>query len=283
MIIDFHVHSFPKEVAPTVLQKLGVEKARLQPFSDGTLDGVIAGMKKAHIDYSVNLPVPTNMKQVVKLNRLAIETKEEHFQEGIINFGGMHPEYEDYKTIIKDLANNGIRGIKVHPSYMGIDIDDIRFMRVIDAASEAGLAVITHSGIDIGIYDRNYCSIEHILKIIDQVHPETFILAHMGNWGYWDDVEKYLCGAPVWFDTAFSLGKTYPNPLSKEPPFMEEKMKPDQFVRICKKHGTDKILFGTDSPWGGQEIEVDQISKLDFTDQEKEMIFSGNAKKILKL
>lgn len=283
MIIDFHVHSFPEDIAPKVLYSLGVEKARIQPFTDGTLAGIQKGMKKAGIDYSVNLPVPTNMKQVVKLNRLAIETQEEHFKNGIINFGGMHPAYEDYKTIIKDLASHGIRGIKIHPSYMGIDIDDIRFLRVIDAASEAGLAVITHAGIDIGIYDRNYCSVEHVLKIIDEVHPETFILAHMGGWGFWDEVEKYLAGAPVWFDTAFSLGETVPNPLAKEPPYPKDKMTPEEFTRLCRKHGIDHILFGTDSPWGGQDVEVNQLKALDFTEEEFQKIFSGNARKILKI
>ncbi|MDO4976361.1 MAG: amidohydrolase family protein [Eubacteriales bacterium] len=283
MIIDFHVHSFPPEIAPNVLYKLGVEKARILPFSDGTMDGIIKSMEPCGINYSVNLPVPTSMKQVIKLNRLAIETKEEHFAKGIINFGGMHPDYEDYKTIIKDLAANGIQGIKVHPSYMGIDIDDIRFLRILDAASEAGLAIITHAGIDIGIYDRNYCSVKHVLNVIEQVHPETFILAHMGNWGCWDEVEKYLCGAPVLFDTAFSLGKTTPNPLSTEPPYMDQKLTEEEFVRICKKHGTDKILFGTDSPWGDAPVEVEQIKALPFSDEEKEMIFSGNARKILKI
>ena len=283
MIIDFHVHSFPPEVAPKVLYSLGVEKARIQPFTDGTLEGVRRGMKDAGIDYSVNLPVPTNMKQVVKLNRLAIETKEEHFAQGIINFGGMHPAYEDYKSIIKDLASHGIPGIKIHPSYMGIDIDDIRFLHVIDAASEAGLAIITHAGLDIGIYDRNYCTVDHILKIIDEVRPETFILAHMGNWGFWDEVEKYLCGAPVWFDTAFSLGQTVANPLAKEPPYPKDKLTPDSFTRLCRKHGIDHILFGTDSPWGDQVVEVNQLKALDFTKEELDMIFSENARKILHI
>ena len=44
-----------------------------------------------------------------------------------------------------------------------------------------------------------------ILRIIDEIRPEKFVLAHMGNWGLWEDVERDLAGAPVWFDTAFAI------------------------------------------------------------------------------
>ena len=41
-------------------------------------------------------------------------------------------------------------GIKIHPAYQNTDIDDIKMMRIIDFASEQGLIILTHAGIDIG-------------------------------------------------------------------------------------------------------------------------------------
>ncbi len=283
MIIDFHVHTFPKAVAEKAIDIIGREKARIQPFTDGTPEGLVESMKKAGISYSVNLPVPTNMKQVVKLNRLAIETKEENNRRGIINFGGIHPLYEDYKGILKDLASHGIRGIKIHPAFMDMEVDDIRFLRVIDYASELDLAVLAHTGIELANHEKNYCSVEGILNVVDQVHPKTFILAHMGNLGGWEDVEKYLCGAPVWLDTSFSLGKIYRHPKADQAPFMEDKLNGKDFTRIARKHGLDRILFGTDSPWGDQTIEINMVKALDFTEKEFDQIFSENARKILKI
>ena len=35
-----------------------------------------------------------------------------------------------------------------------------------------------------------------------------------------------------------------------------------------KKHGTDKILFGTDSPWENQQDYVKRISHMDFTKEQ---------------
>ncbi len=283
MIIDFHVHTFPKKIAGAAIDSIGREKAGIRPFTDGTPEDLILSMKKAGIDYSVNLPVPTNMKQMVKLNRLAIETREANRARGIINFGGIHPQYEDFRTIMKDLAAGGIRGIKIHPAFMDTSIEDIRCLQVIDYASELDLAVLVHTGIELANHEYNYCSVKGILHVIDQVHPRTLILAHMGNLGFWEDVERDLCGAPVWFDTSFSLGRISRHPLAVKAPFMEDRLSREDFTRIAKKHGTDRLLFGTDSPWGDQRTDVESIRSLDFTEDEKEKIFSGNALKILKI
>ena len=35
------------------------------------------------------------------------------------------------------------------------------------------------------------------------VKPEKLVLAHMGGLNFWDDVEKYLVGENVYFDTAY--------------------------------------------------------------------------------
>ena len=64
---------------------------------------------------------------------------------------------------------------------------------------------------------------------------------------------------------------------------MEQKLNGEDFTRIARKHGLDRILFGTDSPWGDQTIELNMIKALDFTQEEFDQIFSENARKILKI
>ena len=56
----------------------------------------------------------------------------------------------------------------------------------------------------------------------------------------------------------------------------------DAFLRIIRKHGSDKILFGTDSPWKDQKDYVERIQTLSLTDNEKRQIFSENAISLLK-
>ena len=280
MIIDFHTHTFPEKISSRVVKKLGIT-AHIKAYTDGSIENLAASMKRAGVSYSVNLPVMTSPEQVEKINSSMIEDREALLARGIIAFGGLHPDYTDYKKEIRRLREHHIAGIKLHPAYQNINLDDIRMLRIIDCASEEGLIVLTHAGIDIGIYDRNYCSVAHILKVIDEVHPEKFVLAHMGNWDCWQDVERDLAGAPVWLDTAFSIGPIAKNPATDEPTYEEMNLRDEDFIRLCRRHGTDRILFATDSPWQDQADYIGRIKAMDFSDAEKEQIFGGNAVALL--
>lgn len=282
MIIDFHTHTFPAKISTGVLEKLSL-LSHTAYFTDGSADGLTASMRESGIDYSVNLPVMTKVDQVEKVNSVLIAGREELLRQGIITFGGMHPDYTDYKSELARLKQNKIPGIKLHPAYQNTDIDDIRMMRIIDAASDLGLIILTHAGIDIGIYNHNYTSVSQVIKILDTLHPENFVLAHMGGWGCWEDVERDLAGAPVWFDTAFAIGPVTPNPKSNASPYLSSNLSDEAFVRIVRKHGVDRILFATDSPWESQRDYVERVEKMPLTRREKEQIFSGNAKKLLKI
>ncbi|MCI9378832.1 MAG: amidohydrolase family protein [Eubacterium sp.] len=281
-MIDFHTHTFPDKISEGVLAKLS-KLSHTQYFTNGSVSGLLASMEEACVSYSVNLPVMTDAKQVEKVNGALIAEKDMLFSKGIITFGGMHPDYVAYKKELLRLKEHGILGIKVHPAYQNTDIDDIRMLRIIDAASELGLIVLTHAGIDIGIYDRNYTSVRQILNVINQVHPPKLVLAHMGNWACWDDVEQYLCGAPVWFDTAFAIGPITQDQAKSGTPYLQSNLSAEAFVRIVRKHGADKILFATDSPWESQKDYVGRVEAMPLDKTEKDLIFSGNAVKLLGL
>ena len=280
MIIDFHTHTFPEKNSGKIVQKLGSISHTL-PFTDGSVRELLTSMKEAGVDYSVNLPVMTTVDQVEKVNASLCEQREELFSQGIITFGGMHPDYDNYKEELRRLKQSGVPGIKIHPAYQNVDFDDIRMMHIIDYASELGLIVLTHAGIDIGISDHNYCSVSHILKVIDQAHPPKLVLAHMGNWACWKDVERDLAGAPVWLDTAFAIGPITADLKQDEKPYLEENLSNEDFVRICRKHGMDRILFATDSPWQEQKDYIDRVRQSGLNEEELELVFSGNARKLL--
>lgn len=281
-IIDFHTHTFPAKTSKKIVDKLG-HIGIIPPYTDGSTAGLLASMRKTGIAYSVNLPVMTNVAQVEKVNALMIEERESMYAQGLIAFGGMHPDYPDYKRELAHLKRSGIPGIKLHPAYQNVDLDDIRMLRIIDAASELGLIVLIHAGVDIGLYDHNYSSVAHILKVLKEVQPEKFVLAHMGNWACWEEVESDLAGAPVWMDTAFSLGPITPFPGLEEQAHFFYNLHREDFVRIARKHGTDRILFATDSPWGDQADYVAKIENALLTEAEQHQIFWKNAAKLLAI
>ncbi|MEE1086059.1 MAG: amidohydrolase family protein [Schaedlerella sp.] len=282
MIIDFHTHTFPDSIAEKVIHNLA-NACGTAPASNGTVSELLLSMKEASIDYSVSLPVMTNTKQVESINHNIIQQKEVLEQRGIIAFGGIHPDYENYKQELKYLVSNGIKGIKLHPAYQRTCLNDIKMLRIISLASELGLIILVHAGIDIGIYDDNYSSVPHILNVIKEVQPEKFVLAHMGNWGCWDAVEKDLAGAPVWFDSSFSIGPYAPYPGAQPSPYFHCDLPKDKFLRILRKHGTNKILFATDSPWQSQKDYVELFQNIGMTEEEQEQFFFKNACQLLEM
>ena len=109
------------------------------------------------------------------------------------------------------------------------------------------------------------------------------ILAHFGGWRRWDEVEQKVAGLPVYLDTAFVLGTILPPDGMQRKPGDSWMLSDEAFVRIAKKHGTDRILFATDSPWSDQQTSLQQIQALPLSGEEKEKILGGNAQRLLGL
>lgn len=261
-MIDFHTHMFPEKIAGKTLKFLS-GRCKITPFTDGTPEGLKRSTEDAGLECSVALPVVTNPAQFDSINRFAEQCKEGR----ILPFGGIHPENEDYKQKLLELKNRGFRGIKLHPAYQETLFNDIRYKRIISYASELGLIISVHAGYDPGYPDCVYCTPAMAREVLDEVRPPKLVLAHMGGFLRWDDVEQELVGREVWFDTAVVFGQ----------------IPDEQFIRICRNHGTDRILFATDSPWSGQKESVEYFQKMDLSEEEKRQILSENAKKLLTL
>ena len=278
-IIDAHTHTFPDAIAPKVIPHLQA-KAQSVAFTDGTDAALQRSMEQAGICTCIQLPVMTNAAQVVKLNDLAAAKNERFESTGLFSLGGMHPDFENPEKELKRIAANGITGIKLHPAYQGMDLDDVRYVRIIDKACELSLAIVIHAGWDIGIMHHNFASVAHIQNVLRQIAPEKFVLAHMGGWKDWDEVEHALCGENVYFDTSFSLGAYEPPQGITLPKEKTAMLSREQFQRMVLKHGAEKILFGSDSPWSDQQRAVQQISSCGFSPEQEEYIFWRNAKEL---
>ena len=70
----------------------------------------------------------------------------------------------------------------------------------------------------------------------------------------------------LYFDTSFGYG-TKPR---------------DEALRIIEKHGTDKLLFGSDCPWHSPSMEKRLLLTLELSEGELSDIFWNNAMKLLK-
>lgn len=263
MVIDFHTHVFPDAIAPRTIRLLE-EKSGLKAATDGTLQGLLDSLERCQADRAVILPVVTKPEQFTTILAFAEKVKEQH-PEKLISFAGIHPDSRDYKKELKLVADAGLPGIKIHPDYQGVMIDDMRYMRILEYASELGLIVVTHAGVDIGMPDPVHCPPDKMRKVLRAVQPEKMVLAHYGGWNQWDEVEEYLAGENVWLDTSFVYDY-----ITKE-----------QFIQIYRKHDAGKILFATDSPWSDMAKGIQWIRSLALSEEETDNILSGNAMRLL--
>ena len=267
-IIDFHTHAFPDKIAQKTITYLA-QKAGIPPYSDGTFGGLCHVLADAGVTTGVVLPVVTKSEQFASILSFAKAINEENKTEtkGIkmISFAGIHPDSADYKNELNQIKREGFLGIKIHPDYQGVYFDDLRFMRIMEYATELGLCMVTHAGVDIGIKEPVRCTPDRVLRVLREVRPKKLVLAHMGGHDLFAEVLQKLSGEDVYFDTAFSLNK----------------MAPDLFIKMCRTHGTDKILFATDCPWGDPSEFVNYFCGLSMTEEEKEQILHENAEKLL--
>ncbi|MBP3319764.1 MAG: amidohydrolase family protein [Ruminiclostridium sp.] len=280
MIIDIHTHTFPDRIAPAALQKLQ-SASRTKPFSDGTVPGLSASMSRGGIDMSVVLPVATDPRQVSRVNDNAAIINSECSKTGIFSFGCIHPDCENWYDELERVSVMGLKGIKLHPAYQTTFFDDPKYLRILNRCGQLGLVVSTHAGIDIGLPQPVYCTPQRILNALKQVGPVTLILAHVGGWRQWDEVEQLLGDAPVWFDTAYSLGPITPLNEQDYPPEERAMLSDAQFVRMVKSFGVHRFLFGSDSPWNDQRSDVQHIRSLPLTGGEQTAILGENARKLL--
>ena len=57
----------------------------------------------------------------------------------------------------------------------------------------------------------------------------------------------------------------------------------EQLLRILRAHGTDRVLFGSDSPWGEEGEELAVLRGLGLSGQELQAVCGGNAARLLGL
>ena len=281
-IIDFHVHTFPEKIAASAIQKL-TSKSHTKNFTDGTINALANSMKEAGVNYSVLQPVATTPKQVSKINDNAIKINSEGNITGIFSFGAIHPDFENVYDELKRIYDFGIKGIKIHPVYQGVDIDDKRYIKIIECANEIGLAVLIHAGWDIGFPDDEKAIPKKIFNALKSSNASKIILAHMGGWRCWKEAQKFFADFEgVYIDTAFSLGEFISNGDGYYKSSEECKMLNDEeFLRMIKIFGSARVIFGTDSPWASQINCVEKINSLALTDKEKSEIFYNNALKFI--
>lgn len=282
MIVDLHTHVFPDKIAASTVKKLE-QLSHTRSFSDGSTAGLMASMARAGVDASLVLPVATNPHQVPHVNDSSARINDLGPETGIYSLGCIHPDFDGYREELSRIASLGLKGVKLHPEYQGTDFDDIRYLRILDRCGELGLMVLSHAGLDVGFPGKDNCSPAMVLRAIRQVGPVKLVLAHMGGWRQWEQVEELLWDTQVSIDTSYALGSISPLDDGYYTPDQLPLMKEEQFMRMVRKFGAKRVLFGTDSPWDDQAQALKRLRALPLEPWELEAILGGNVQTLLGL
>ena len=267
MIIDFHTHIFPDKIASktiNILSQIGGIPAQ----SDGTLDMLCKKMEHAGVDRSVALPVLTSPSQFESVLNFTISVNKayECGEHRVLSFAGIHPLCENLPEKMKKIKSCGFKGIKIHPDYQQTYFDDERYIEILQLAKKHDLIVVTHAGVDAGYRGQSVrCTPDKVLQVLEKVGKIKLVLAHYGGSEMASQVYEKLAGVPVYFDTAYVL------------PDIDR----ETFVKIADKHGYDKILFATDSPWRDITEQVEILKSFNLGKENQEKIFYKNALTLL--
>lgn len=266
MYIDFHTHAFADVIAERAMSVLS-STAEMNPLTDGTVSGLKTRLESCGITKAVILPIATKPTQQKTINNWAASIKKEY--DFFYPFGSIHPNAQDKIEELERIKELGLYGLKLHPDYQNFVIEDEFMLPVYKKCSELDIPVLFHSGYDPVSPDFYHCKPEKAAEVFDKVPDMTLILAHGGGMRDWDNVEKYLAGkkGKLYFDVSV---------IATEIPH-------EQLLRIIKKHGANRILFGSDCPWDLPSNEIDMIDSLPLTSEEKDMIFYKNALEVLKI
>ena len=271
MLIDFHTHIFPEKIAARSIAALeaGIRniqgadyrKGEALTFRPATLAGLLDTMPASHVDRSICLPIATKPAQTAHINDYAETVRSER----ALSFGTVHPADPEAEQVLENLKQRGFRGIKLHLQFQQYDIDSPEVIRILQKAEQLHLLVIFHAGADIGLPPPVYTSPKKIRHALDYVSGGNLIAAHLGGWQQWEDVLEYLAGTPLSMDTAY----------------ISQFIDPALCREIIRKHGAEKIVFGSDSPWEDPADTLRFLQSLGLSDEELALITHKNALRLL--
>ena len=204
----------------------------------------------------------TSLAEVLESNEEVLQAATEDPR--LIPFLRLDPRVQDAATTLKEYAQRGSRGIKLHPVLDHFSLLDPRLGPIMESAEELRLPVMVHTGW------RPTGSVRDVGELARR-HPDIrFVVAHMKEeWGVnrrLSHIEVAESRANVWLECSYAEH-------------------PRRIGEAVRRLGADRILFGSDWPLGGGHIAWDmtRVTYAPITDEDKAKILGENARRFLGL
>ena len=251
-IIDFHAHPFLTEGGNFCQYRDGMKMGPAETLADMDDAGisVICGSTLSRDPMS-------DPDVMVRLNREALRLRDEVFGDRYVPGIHVHPDYPELSIKeVEYFAAKGGRLIGELVPYMCGWAPDIS-----DGLSEILRAVARH-GMIVSFHTYGLDGMERIAE----AHPDVqFVFAHPGDK---DQVMRHVEIMKRLDNVSLDLSGT-------------GIFRYGMIRFLIDQLGAERILFGTDYPLCNLKMYVGGVMGEHLTDRERELIFSGNAKRLL--
>jgi predicted TIM-barrel fold metal-dependent hydrolase len=175
----------------------------------------------------------------------------------LFGYATVNPHYieESRAELEQCFRHPGFIGLKFHCGLHNCPVEAPGYRPAIEFANEHGLTILIHHA----------GPVERMAPLAEQFPAANFLSAHVGGWnGRVPDVAMQLAKqyANVYLDLAAST--VYNRALE----------------RMVREVGAHKIVHGSDMPLMDPAYQIGRVTKAEITDQEKETILVGNARRL---
>lgn len=260
-VIDAHCHIYPEKIASRAVRGTD-EFYGLHSYGQGLVSCMLKEEGEAGVDRFIVQSVASVPHQVRSINAF-IENEVKEHGDKLIGLGTLHPASPDLNGDIDDILTKGLHGVKLHPDIQNFAIDDPCCYPIYERCQSEGLPILMHTGDH--RFDRS--NPNRLLPIL-RAFPRLIIVgAHLGGWSVWEEAARTLSPfSNLFVDTSSSSAF----------------MKGEEFGRLIKAWGAERVLFGTDYPMWRADREIEALLSLDLAAADYRAIFSENAKKVYK-
>ena len=256
-IADIHTHIFPDKIAEKA--SLSIGDFYNKPSNHVSSLSILKEQEAlAGIEVFATSSSATSAQQVEHINEFIAACAAQTPQ--LVPFGTLFPTMEHWEPALENILRLGIKGIKIHPDFQKIHINDPRAVDMYRAIAKEGLPVLFHMGDP--RYD--YSAPERLTDLIRQVPDLVAIAAHFGGWQAWDRSYAHILPENVYYDTSSSL--MY---LEKE-----------RALDLMDKIGPHRFLFGSDFPMWTPKEELARFLELGLDEQTQQKILFGNFERL---
>lgn len=272
-IVDGHVHTFSSdEVSSKILMSFNkVYGIEFENPGTGTIDDVLKNMDSHKIDYTIMANFAP-AKILHNNNKWTLDSGKKH--SSLVPLVSFHPDMEgDLVNLLKKYIIDGAKGIKFHTMAQGFDPNDDRLKGLYEFCNEISFPIVFHCGRVSNARLNAYADVDMILPVVIKYRNIPFILTHMAD-GNVDDVIRLAKEyRNVYFDTSIVITGFLPIGEVNEPSWLSDSL----VEGIVNKIGAERLIFGSDYPWGSPGHDIKRFLNMKLSDHQKQLILGANA------